>query len=365
MKESLIGPIFGKIMQWTSEDVARERPELEALSLIKYDHYNNYSPGMRFFESLALWLGQFESLHERQLAYNFIKERIIYISSDELSHLISVTYPDHIKHVLIQKTARILQIPEWSVRRITDSVEFKIMKRRSLFLGLSDGADIGQFRRNNFEELDHEQILRSHEISNERCEDLIESLDEALSSIKGSESNRNTYCNVFLLDDFSGSGSSYLYKKEDGSFRGKIKVFYDDIKNFKDKKLFDMDDLHIYLVLYISTEESVKNLKRLSKELFVGDIKFDILVVNQLYNNIKIRTDESDLIDLLVKYFDNDIITKSYRTGKHDMPYLGYNECALPLILFHNTPNNTIPLIWFNENNKIRGLFPRISRHSE
>ncbi len=66
---------------------------------------------------------------------------------------------------------------------------------------------------------------------------------------------------------------------------------------------------------------------------------------------------------MLSEYFDDSIIDEHYKRGKHDRPYLGFNECSLPLVLSHNTPNNSIPLLWFEEDRKHRGLFPRVPRH--
>jgi hypothetical protein len=37
----------------------------------------------------------------------------------------------------------------------------------------------------------------------------------------------------------------------------------------------------------------------------------------------------------------------------------------LPLVLHHNTPNNSICLLWSYEDTQVRGLFPRIKRHKE
>jgi len=45
-------------MEWSNEDIARQRPVLQALASSKYDEYQQFSPGMRFVESLALWLQQ-------------------------------------------------------------------------------------------------------------------------------------------------------------------------------------------------------------------------------------------------------------------------------------------------------------------
>ncbi len=39
----------------------------------------------------------------------------------------------------------------------------------------------------------------------------------------------------------------------------------------------------------------------------------------------------------------------------------GFFECGLPLVLSHNTPNNSVYLLW--ETKKTRALFPRFERH--
>jgi len=62
------------------------------------------------------------------------------------------------------------------------------------------------------------------------------------------------------------------------------------------------------------------------------------------------------------EYYDEDIQDKHTRQGGSDVK-LGFGSCALPLILHHNTPNNSVPILWSYENLKFQGLFPRIPRH--
>jgi hypothetical protein len=70
-------------------------------------------------------------------------------------------------------------------------------------------------------------------------------------------------------------------------------------------------------------------------------------------------------ITILKDYFDPSIIDSHYEKGKHIDPYLGFNECALPVILYHNTPNNSLPILWMQEDKSFTGLFPRVTRHKE
>jgi len=86
MRDLLAERLLGKVMNWTPEDVARERPILQALATLKYDEYQQFSPGMRFVESLALWLNQFTP-EEKVVVYQFVKDRLIFFSSAEMNHL--------------------------------------------------------------------------------------------------------------------------------------------------------------------------------------------------------------------------------------------------------------------------------------
>lgn len=62
MKAALAERLLAEVMERSPEDVASERPVLQVLADRKYDAYQQFSPGMRLVESLALWLGQFKDL---------------------------------------------------------------------------------------------------------------------------------------------------------------------------------------------------------------------------------------------------------------------------------------------------------------
>lgn len=53
MKDALAERLLAAVMNWKEEDVARERPDLQAMAAYKYDEYRQFSPGMRFVESLV------------------------------------------------------------------------------------------------------------------------------------------------------------------------------------------------------------------------------------------------------------------------------------------------------------------------
>ena len=134
MKDELAERLLIKVMNWDENIIVKERPILQSLSSLKYDGYQQFSPGLRFIESLALWLNQFEEIRERELIYNkLVRERLIFISSDEITHFISLVYPDIIQPFVIKKAASVMgKDPNW-IMHITQQDEFKILLRKTLF----------------------------------------------------------------------------------------------------------------------------------------------------------------------------------------------------------------------------------------
>ena len=347
--------LFRKIIELESEDPS-ELADILALSVSGYNDYQQFRPGMRFIESLALWLKQF-SENQRSIAYNFIKKRVLYISSQEMEHTVSIVYQDFVLPILLCQVATSTDIPNWKINTLKKSTCFKTLHAKTLFLGLSDGSHIDKFRRSN-ESINHEQILRTHEISEERAKKLKKKLQERL------KSNDNYFENIFLLDDFSASGISYI--KEGDEICGKIATFLNSIEIQKNPlyKLVDKTNLRIYLILYYATETAVLNIKNRIEKVF-SSIKFDVISANVILDKIKLDESE-DFMKLVKEYGYENIIDKHFKQGNVSKQYLGFDGGALPLIIYHNTPNNSLPILHRNDSRtKFKGLFPRISRHND
>ncbi len=378
MRDSLARELLAKVTDWTAERLTKERLDLQLLSEYKYDEYQQFVPGMRFIESLALWLEQFKDSGKQEVAYNFVKQKLIFISTAELNHLIRMAYPDVIKPYLIPNVAKELGIDEFLIKKIVTNVKFKILKRKCLFLGLSDGARIDLFRRFSGV-LNHEQVYPTYLISKDKANELKRELNTDLQEITGIPSSNEKYKIVFLMDDFSASGISYIREENPHEFEGKIKKFLEQVISKKEKEtekknddyeflkeLFDMPNLKICIILYIATKNALKRIKDISNELLKDSgISLDIFAIQELDDKLNLtETDLGDFIALMKKNYDDSILTKQYKKGKHEKPYLGFDECSLPLVLSHNCPNNSLPIIWHENNLKeIRALFPRLQRY--
>lgn len=221
MNDYLAQALLAKTMGWSEKKLTEERKDLQLLSEYKYNEYQQFEPGMRFIESLARWLGQFEE-RSRDTAYKFVKGNIIYISTTELNHLIRMAYPDFIKRYLIKQAALELNLGDHLVRKIVSSKEFKKLERQCLYLGLSDGARIDVLRR--FARLKHEQTHTTYSIAEEKASDLLCKLRSDLRQMTGKAADDDKYRFVFLVDDFTASGISYLRFGDEGS-KGKIAGF--------------------------------------------------------------------------------------------------------------------------------------------
>jgi len=368
MREALAERLLAQVMQWTPEDVARERPLLQAMAAFKYDEYQQFAPGMRFVESLALWLSQFKTKSERDVAYEFVKKLLIFFSNAEMAHFVSVAYPDHIRPLLIQRAAETLRTSPIYVRKIIQSPEYRVLRRKCLFLGLSDGARIDVFRRSN-PELSHEQIWQTYELSQEKADNVRKELEKDLRVFGNKYGAQALYCRmIFLLDDFSGSGLSYLRKPTgDLSFSGKIAKFYKQLTSPETglASLVRFDDLYIGTILYVATEKTRTHLEEALGKLFKKPkIDWGIQIVQYLDNDLALSdVSDSDFLALTESYYDPNAEDEHTKKGGKDVKR-GFAGCGLPVVLSHNTPNNSVFLLWANpEQHKVRGLFPRISRH--
>ncbi|WP_130857295.1 phosphoribosyltransferase-like protein [Olivibacter jilunii] len=352
-------------MDWSPEEISKERPLLQALANFKYDEYQQFSPGTRFIESLVKWLSQFEHIEERRWAYDFIKDHLIFISNNQITHLVNITYAEKINPVIVDKTATSIGISKYLVRKIAKSTHYKSILRRSLFIGLSDGSRIDQLRR-SYTRISNEQVLSTYSISNDKITDMLGELKKS-----GIKKRFNT---VFLIDDFTASGTSY-FRKKDNKWGGKIYKFINSIYGHDaDIKFSDLiepsERLDIHIIFYIATEDAVKklndNIIAFKTEYPSYNFQFTIGTVQLLEQNIKDNVlKETNFVNSIKKYYDDQINDSHYKMGKHDDPHLGFNECSLPLVLNHNTPNNSLPILWFPEDKKYIGLFPRVTRHKD
>lgn len=154
--------LIAEIMGWADDsqsEATREYAWLRLMSTVKYDSYSDFRAGIRFVESLATWLKQFDP-EDREAAFRFIRERLVYISVAEMQCLIEAFVPEILTPNLRKLVGQELGIPAyqvWATKQGADT--FRKRRRKTLFVGMSDGSRIDVLRRANSGLLSQEQVV--------------------------------------------------------------------------------------------------------------------------------------------------------------------------------------------------------------
>ena len=354
-------------MGWTDDEPVRKHVRtLQLLADYKYDHYQRFAPGKRFIESLALWLDQFDQ-QDRTDALDFVLNRLVFFSEAEFSHIVQTAYPDLIVQERMRLVAEEHGLAPHKVAAISAHPRFKELQLKSLYLGLSDGARTNEFRRGAGGEIGNEQIWQAYELGQEKAKDMLEALRDSLD--KNAYAETPAHFNVvWLVDDFSASGNTYIrFDHEKRAYKGKIKKIYSQLHN---ERLVDPSHYEIYLLLYAATQQAIDHIEywseRFSSENGYKPLQVRVLCPIARTTSVTVTPDPG-ISRLLANdsYCDQRASDKHFRVGGTTDVRRGFAGCALPVVLSHNTPNNSVYLLWGPETFDFFGLFPRVSRHRE
>jgi len=362
-QEFILGKL-SEIMGWDTDVARQEFAWLRLMSQMKYDGYQDFLAGARFIESLADWLQQFEQA-ERTDAYDLVRKWLVYISAAEMNHLVELFYPETIQWRIQEAVARRVNIPTyavWATKQSRDA--YRDLLRQTLFIELSDGARIDVFRRANAGHISNEQVMTAPRMNQEKWADVLTDLRKDLASQDA------RFAFVFLIDDFVGSGTTLL-RNEDGRWTGKLSRFWNDVQSVLSTH-FEPDwqlCVHHYLATARAKDSVEASQQRALAELdgWFNNVKFSYGTVLP----VELPLDEArhaGFLALTQKYYDASIETRHTRKGGTDAR-LGFGACALPLVLEHNTPNNSVALLWADtqggqDRHAMRPLFRRRQRHT-
>ena len=367
MRDQNAQHLLATVMGWQDpETVNRYVPRLQLLADYKYDHYQRFGPGKRFIESLALWLNQFDK-SDRQVALDLVLERLIYFSEAELSHLVETGYPDLIVQERLKLVAEEQDLPAYRLGTIRNHPRFKELQLKSLYLGLSDGARTSELRRASDGEIGNEQIWHAYELGEDKARDMVSELKEKLDQA-GFSTSTPQFNLVWLLDDFSGSGYTYIrFDNEKKTYKGKIPRIYSRLNHgdFVDKSHYE-----VFLLLYVATRKAIDHINYWAERFTSqkGYKPLQVKVICMIEDEVALSQHwDSQLESILTRssYYDTRATDKHILVGGTTDAKLGFAACALPIILSHNTPNNSVYILWGPESYSFFGLFPRVSRHRE
>lgn len=363
--------LIADVMGWDNDQATHEYSWLRLMSSVKYDDYSDFRAGARFLESLVTWLRQF-SEDDRPTAYSFVKNRLVYISDAEMERVIEMFVPEVVTPYLRKAVAAETGIKPYEVWGNPKGVDaFNRMLRRCLFVGLSDGSRVDILRRSNPGRLVQDQVVPMLDIGTEKWTDLGEEL-------RKDQDENARFDNVYLIDDFTASGTTFIRHVE-GKWKGKLNKFNSLVCNARGelKDLFPIsDDYALHIHHHISTDQARQALESRVAEACEkwAERSFTSVAITEgmrLPQSLKMTPGADDpMLAICDAYYDDQLYQRLKKhcdeAGQSDMRR-GYAYCALPVVLEHNTPNNSISLLWAETNGKLGHpmwpLFRRRDRH--
>lgn len=368
MNEGLALRLLEQVMDWDNATALQETTWLRLMSQFKYDNYHDYLAGARFIGRLADWLQQFRREH-RHAAYDYVRRNLIFVSLPEMRHLVDRFYPETIERDLATAVAEKLGVPSFLVWSHPEAEDvFDDVSRKTLYLGLSDGARIDTFRRLNEGRISNEQVIVATQIHSEKW-------DEVLRKLRNARQNPSAkFERVFLIDDFVGSGKTLLrWEEEEKKWDGKLIKFYREAEPYFATHFEDDWSLHIHHYLasfggHDAVQQTECARAAASPADWFKHVKFTFGWV--LPETLPLdRQRDAEFWELTERYYDPAIQTKATAVGGEHVKR-GFGDCGLPLILEHNTPNNSLALLWAEspsagteDQHAMRPLFRRAQRH--
>jgi hypothetical protein len=416
MKRELALQLLQTIIPGLNDEGAAARlfRDLQFLADYKYNKYEMYHPGRLFLENLYLWLQQFQE-DERSDALSFVRKHLIFVSREEFQQLAQTLYNDRIRRRQLQVAAERAAIPPHRVTRIRDSAAFERTARASLYVGMSDGARLDFIRRHNLG-INNEQVLPHYAVHPDKVGECLQALRTDV------KDNDALFRCLFLVDDFCGSartllrevviatvGPSWVPPAVPRSWAGRLRFKREtheiemayggaltaseraDLLSLSDDSAYvaAVESLHeraqsgvtmlrgsldkvasgplvaalepgaaVYFCPLLTTEYGLNRLTPLLPRLPGAFAATQILPGAVIDSRVQIVSPVTPIGALCERYYD-----EALGDGHTGNVKYGYDACGLPVVLHHNTPNNSLFLLWARRSTKVTPLFVRYERH--
>lgn len=332
--------------------------DLAVLAEYKYDHYELYSHGKKFLDSLYGWLRQF-NIADRLDALLFIRHKLVFVSQRELQDLNRFLFFDKIVPAILRIIIQREDLGPFEMG-VAYSKFFEQYLRKCLFVGLSDGSKIDYFRRQH-QVLNQEQVIPYYKT------DASEYVSRLREDVRDEQANFEI---IFMIDDFTASGYTMINRRRDPSsgkehFDGALLRFA-----LRHREILDSAS-QVFLCHYVATETAHRHITDLANRIPQYRGKFQALSALPLSPSLSIRNDQSDPISeafsrICETYYDDAFESVNTRKGRGIK--WGFGEQALPVVLYSNAPNNSLYPIWLERSGNatppsFSALFPRVDRH--
>jgi len=295
------------------------------------------------------WLEKFKTSQERDYAL-YLLSRMMYFNSSNIRNLLKALYRDLYRYPVIEKIRR-KKDNTLDENYIEGKFQEELMKTR--FLGVGNPSESGV------------HLLYYFRQENKIPKRLFVNTDDVIERHKdGSIGLRSDFKDAerfVFIDDLCGSGYQATTDTN-------VKRCVGDIRKLKPEayisylmlfglsegvKTVNQSGLYDYAKALVELDESYKCFS--DKSRYFSDGVHDRAVARDIAYRYGY-----DLLYALGKKYKKDE-SKIIEVAKNNA--LGYGDCQLLLSMHHNTPDNTLPIIWFDE---IEGLWnPIFKRYNK
>jgi len=334
------------------------------LSKYKFSTYIQFNPPIRFQTILENWINNF-TLEERDKLIAFkLASRILFITERELEYLQNYVYKLFTSQykILIDKS-----LGEFLFISLEEDVKVADFFRINKVPGRKDIVNGSRSFLNSIDEL-LKEIKKIEKI------DRLISKMLALKDYKVDKTSNKTIVIeevISIMQDYKTQIAADLGKRKEAlkgkkylvlltNFSGSGATVENDIKRILTNYSFEA----VFLFSYVISHKSLLKLSELS-EIHSNKLKIIpglILPAEvQCFGNNSIlfsEDDKQEVKKLCDNYFDKLKGHADVEKWGKKIKY-GYNKTRLTLVLPHNCPNSTIPVVWA-ENKDWKALFPRI-----
>ena len=300
------------------------------------------------------WLSNFKTDQEKEYAL-YLLSRLMFFNSSNIRHLLKSLYRDLFRYPIIEEIRR-ANGDTMDESKIEDLYREELKNTR--FLGVGNPSESGV------------HLLYYFRQENKIPKDLFVNTDDLIIYEKDIDGNiqpelRDKYKNVnrfVFIDDLCGSGDQATNDSSN------VKRCVNNLRGFaKDAKVS-------YLMLFGMT----KGIEVVRK----SGLYHDARAVVELDESYKCFGDQSRYFndgnydkdiarDIAYRYgyqiWDNYLSRMGYDEGSRKITAnehaLGYKKSQLLISMHHNTPDNTLPIIWFDEEESVwKPIFKRYNK---
>lgn len=282
------------------------------------------------------WLDNFEG-EEEKLHALFLLSKFVYFGSVQMRDLLKSVYRDLFKYRIV-KEIRENNGDTTDLKIINEQFDHKLSKTK--FLGVGNPSESGVhllyfFRQEN--KLAKSQFIDSHEIFNRSDPSNVKLMDPTIRE-------------YIFIDDFCGTGSQAI-----------------EYSNHIIEEILSIDPTirTSYLMLF-ATKEGKSNVIKNTKFQYVDavyefDDTFQCFSPKSRFFKKTPTGIDSAIAKAMCEKHGKKLIKSIIRMENRGIPEhklddiaenhkLGFGDCQLLMGFHHNTPDNTLPIIWYDEN---------------